>query len=750
MKLLLIAAIFLAPSLGAQQFEIHSEQGQPKKLAVPSANGVITRIEFLGLRRVPVTTVRTRMQSKVGEELDAAKLEQDVRSIEATGWFDSVRAEVSEEPGLRQATALLHVLFVVEERPLLAGVEFRGAQRLPRERIEALLAAQGIKLKTCQPYDGAVLWRAARTIKEALAGMGYARAEVCVRVEAVPTAAVRAVLEIHEGPKVEVKGVAFIGNRAYPDVALRGQMKEISPGRPFAGLRGKTIYTPERAAKDAERIEQFYRNNSYAQARVGEPEVELKDRAARRWLPWPKRMTRKEMHITLPIYEGPSYRIERVAVEGATAEAQEELQALLRELPLGAPYSERRVLQVKEQLERLEAVERAEQGVRRQVLTDTELNREAGTIRVRLRVSEAPQYVVRRIEFVGHRRFSDRYYRRRIVLKEGEVFDSTALERGLENLARSGFVRSARSEDIRVKFDEEKGAADITIRLEEIGRQKISLVGGGSGLGNTLGVAYSVFDLLGLEEMLTAHIEGGAESLDVLLGIAKEGIFGTRASLGLSLFQNVVRPRLQQRGWLGGSEKTIRSSLEFARLEADPWTRGRNSWAFRGYATGTGSYGGATLPLHARIFAGDEQVRGFRAGQVGPYVLVNRASVNGTTAFAAEPGGANGVVGMNAEYRVPIKSRSELAAFIDAGTGWLVPRWLGGTPPTVLKGTNGAIRSSVGVEARVRLPLVNQMVRFNYAANPFRLGQAFLLPDGTRFRPGERRGAFGWGLGLLF
>jgi hypothetical protein len=47
---------------------------------------------------------------------------------------------------------------------------------------------------------------------------------------------------------------------------------------------------------------------------------------------------------------------------------------------------------------------------------------------------------------------------------------------------------------------------------------------------------------LGGEELLTAHLEGGPQSLQILLGLAKEGVFGTHASFGLSLFHNVVRP----------------------------------------------------------------------------------------------------------------------------------------------------------------------------------------------------------------
>ncbi len=64
-----------------------------------------------------------------------------------------------------------------------------------------------------------------------------------------------------------------------------------------------------------------------------------------------------------------------------------------------------------------------------------------------------------------------------------------------------------------------------------------------------IGPAYTVSDLLKAAELPPAQLEGGPESLDLVLGIAKEGFFGTRRSLALSLFDNVLRPRFIASPW---------------------------------------------------------------------------------------------------------------------------------------------------------------------------------------------------------
>src|SRR5258708_1674774 len=154
-----------------------------------------------------------------------------------------------------------------------------------------------------------------------------------------------------------------------------------------------------------------------------------------------------------------------------------------------------------------------------------------------------PPYLVQRIEFLGLHKFSDRYVRRRILLREGHPVDERALEAGLVRFARTGYFKPIRKEDIRVQLDEAAHTANILIHLEEIGQQRASLAGGTGQFGSTLGIAYTVFDLLNREELLSAQLDGGPESLQIMLGLAKEGIFGTRASLAFSVFNNVIRPR---------------------------------------------------------------------------------------------------------------------------------------------------------------------------------------------------------------
>jgi outer membrane protein insertion porin family len=547
--------------------------------------GVVRRIEFRGLRRFTAGSLLSRMALREGQALDAGLVERDVRALNDLGWFETVTVQVEPLPLLvAQARdrglpcglgpqawdpragsmpsdlaysapeePVLRVVFVLEERPFLAGVDFVGSRALAPEAIGQLLDSRSLAPKLARPANPTELYRAARAIESALVDMGHAAARVAVRLQPVPTESARAIFTINEGPRVPVSQVRFEGNLAFSETKLRGEMHQVTPHVFLAGWRNKNIYTPLRLAEDRMRLEEFYRHHGFPEARVGQPQVTFVEERVRSWFPWPRWKTLPRIRIVLPIYEGMFYRLEAVHVEGPGREDDGLPDSLPRFNPL-EPYSEEKMMRARDALARALPAESA--GVtapghsredatrpRPEVEVIPRFNPERGTVRVVFRARAGESYLVRRIEFQGHHLFNDRFYRRRILLREGDTFSSELLQKGLARLAASGYIKPVKQENVEIRFDEGKRTVDILIRVEEIGRQRISLLGGGSNLGSTAGVAYSVFNLLRGEELLLGHLEGGRDTVYLITRLAKDGIFGTRASFALSVYRTLVRPR---------------------------------------------------------------------------------------------------------------------------------------------------------------------------------------------------------------
>jgi outer membrane protein assembly factor BamA len=193
----------------------------------------------------------------------------------------------------------------------------------------------------------------------------------------------------------------------------------------------------------------------------------------------------------------------------------------------------------------------------------------------------------------------------------------------------------------------------------------------------------------------------------------------------------------------------VRSSAEYGRIFRDPFFAPAGTWAFRTTFNGAGSYRG-DMPIYARLFSGDELVRGLRSGELGPYAVTTRTAPNGTTSYSAAPAGANLVSAASAEYRRPVVGGAEAAGFFDLGSGLLLPNWLGPAKPLLLSSTNGMLHGSTGIELRWTVPGVQVPVRAYYAVNVLRMNRFSSLSDNSFFHARNRFSAFGWGLGTLF
>jgi outer membrane protein assembly complex protein YaeT len=804
----------------------------------------IDEIAFAGLRRISPETIRPQVASRTGTRLDERLVARDVRTLARLGWFSSIRVNLASAnllPDVATSNSRhTRLEFELQENPFLVDVAYSGSRLLSPQQIDKLLQDKKLAPRLGEPENALLLHRTAAAIKGALESLGHSESRVEIRRVETPYATVRVRFEIADGPHLLVGRIIFDGHPEVSSKSLREQMRRIHPHGLFEGLRGKDVYTREAFEEDRERLLAYYQNHGYPEARIGNARVSRQAQTVRSWIPWPRKITRERLDVEIAIEAGPLYRIESISpseeLMREAATRNRSLIALTRESS-GHLYSAHEVDSLRRawQIRTQPKPRRSESTNFYSVEASRLFDSDSRTVRIAFHRSQMPPYVVRRLEFRGIHHFPDRYFRSRILLKEGAPFDDRPLEAGLARLARTGYFKPIKKEDIHVVTDDVARTVDVIILVQELGEQRAFLTGGRGQFGNTLGIAYTVFNLLDREELLSSHIEGGPECLQLAIGLAKEGFLGSRGSLALSAFNAFLRPRLsgsvqgpffkQQSegvdatwsyaltntdslsvkydlshaktqyspalsggvtgltvsgaatetssvsmgvGWthdtgderhsiatsisgglLGGSRNVLRSNVEFARVLPDSVFYRQNSWAFRTTFTGVGSYSGQ-LPFYARAFAGDDFVRGLRAGELGPDAVVTSVSPEGETKYSASPAGANLVSAANAEYRARLSNSAEVATFFDVGSGALLPNWLGPVRPTLASFTNGILHASTGVQLQWTVPGINVPVRVYYAFNVLRLDRWLPMPDGTLFHAHDRFSAFGWALGSLF
>ena len=548
----LLGLLFVAPAFASPQASDPSSAiGSGASDRLPP-NAIIDEIKFVGLRRIAADTARSQLPFHAGEEFDPAQIAAALHALNRLGWFEDVFVEAKESDG-HSETAVgdpprFRLEFHVREYPSLTGVQYTGSKILSLQQIEKLLEDKSLLPQVGSPANPVNLHRVAVAIQSELTAMGHPEARVVIVQEKLPGQGVRVGFQIDDGPRLRVVGVSFSGDPEVSDKLLRKQMRQVSPNAWLSGFRNKNVYTQEKSEEDCVNLLTYLQNHGFPQARVGTPQVTLAHGSSGRpWL-WLHRQLEPGLMIDLPVDAGPFYSFGRTDL---SASLQQKLNwsrknnPMLPDLGAGRPFSELAIESQRRNWEiRLHRnAERRKSGGDYRLRAIPAFDAATHTASVKFGFNPIALETVRRIEFHGNRRFPDRYLRRRIGLNEGQPLDEYALEAGLARLARTGYFQPFKKEDVQIESHEAEGAADVSIQLHEKGRQRIAFSGGPGQFGSTFGIAYMVFNLLGLDEFLSIQVDGGPESLQLAIGLTKEGFLGSRGTLALSVFDTFLRPR---------------------------------------------------------------------------------------------------------------------------------------------------------------------------------------------------------------
>jgi len=828
----LLGSLVLAPAFA-----------NPQQHTLP-VHAIIDEIRFVGLHSVPEEAAKSLLSFFPGEEFDSTRISCDLRTLNRLGWFQDVfvtaQPVATHDPSADASPLHFLIAFHVKEYPFLTAVEFTGSRILSTQQIEKMLQEKSLSPQVGWPANPVKLHQAAVAIQSELAAVGHPQASVSIRQQSLLRHSAKIQFQIHDGPRLPVLRVEFSGNPEIPDKILRKQMHQVSPGVWLCGLRSKNIYTQEKAEEDRLSLLAYLQDHGFPQAQVGTPQVTL-EALSSRTLPWFHRKLETGLALGVPVEAGPFYTFGPTQLSPLLQQqlhSAKKTSRLPPDFTSGRNFSEHAVDSLRRNWEL-----RLHRNVQRQKGKGTYRLRATSSFdpftrvaTVRFDFDSTPPYIVRHVDFAGNQRFPDRYLRRRIGLTEGQPLDDYALEAGLARLTRTGYFEPLKREDIQIKTYERTHTADVIVHLHEKGRQRISFSGGREQFGSTIGIAYTVFNLLGMNEFLSTQVDIGPETFQLAMRLAIEGVLGSRGTLAISVFDTFLRPRFSPAvqgpfertrseaanigwsyagsdadllgidyglshtltqysvnplpgstsgpqitnpqsdtsshsvgiGWthysgeqkiqlidsasggiLGGSEDLVRSKAEYGQTFPDELFGHHNSWAFRTAISAVGSYKG-NLPPYALLYSGEDTVRGFEPGQLGPYETFATISPSGGTAYSAVPAGSDLVAASNLEYRFPLHSGFEGATFFDAGSGLLLPNWLGPERPSLLNSTNGLLHASTGLELRWTLPAVGIPLRINYSFNILGLNRSFLMPDGSFSRVRIPFGAPGWGLGPLF
>ena len=423
---------------------------------------IIKAVEVEGTSRLSAETVLFYIDIKPGDPLSPAAVTQQIRALYALGFFEDIRAYTEpHEDGII-------LIFVVVERPLVDGIRIEGSEKVKPDTIKERIT---IELK--KPLDKCKLANSTVAVKELYLERGFSHAKITPEVLRISPQSVVIVFSIDERAKVKVSDVTFAGNIAFSSFKLKGVLmtRERFTKHPISGTRffftklGK--FDAQVLEHDRQRLERFYKSNSFLEVKVAEPDVEYSE-------------DRKGLVIKFRISEGRRYKIARTSIEGNTVFPTDTLMDGLQHVAIPGRmrfgvfrgYEGKLVADAEYSLSVEEAAVAAirelysSRGyIYTQVRAIHDLHKEAGTVDILISIDEGDQYRLGRLSFTGNTRTRDKVLRREVKLAEGDILDMTKLRTGIDKIRYLGYIQPEIEPELDA--DQEKKTADVNIGIKE-------------------------------------------------------------------------------------------------------------------------------------------------------------------------------------------------------------------------------------------------------------------------------------------
>jgi len=693
--LLLVLLAFFAPA--------HAQQA----LIVQSID-----IQYAGPETVSKEKIISNMRTRVGKAYSPQIVEEDIRSLYATGNLTNVR--IFGEP---QGDGV-KVIVVVATKASVSAVTIQGNTRVKVSKLR-----DEISTKPGDPLSEAGMEADRQKILEYYRGKGFNDVDVAARTEARGAEGAAVVFDITEGTKTKIGRVDFEGN----DNVKRKDILKVIKTKPkgimniLSSTAGKL--NNEQLEEDKQAIRELFQSRGYADVEVKDAIVDRGD---------------KKIDVTFPIVEGRKYQVGKVVYSGAQVFTMDEITRGLK-IKTGETYSPQAV---RGDVKTLQDLYGAKGYVDLQV-TASPQPLSNGTVDVAFRLEEGLQSYLDKVDVSGNTRTKDKVIRRELAVAPGDVFNSVRVEASrqrLNNLQYFSRVEMYPSDTMV------PGRKNLNVVVEEKRTGSFNFGAGFSSIDNLLGFAELTqgnFDLMnwprltGGGQKFRMRLQYGTERKDFVIALTEPYFLDQKLSLGGEIFyrdasytsnvynekrvggavnlrkpvneftamrfeyslQNielynfeddaspemlsqegtklksqlsagithdtrdrVYLPRKGHRvdflsyyagGFLGGDENIYGFDLEASQYFALP---GDGILTIEGEIAGVDTHGSGDVPIYDRLYlGGSNDLRGFRFRDVGP------KDENG------EPLGGQTLARFTIEYTFPIVENIRGALFYDVG-----------------------------------------------------------------------------------
>ena len=445
-----------------------------------SGTEIVNKIIINGNERVSDQTIIVFSAVKLGDTINAKKLNEIVNRLYESNFFDNISTGFDNQ----------ELTITVKESPIINKIEFQGIKS--KTLVDSI--SKNLSLKSRSSYNIYQLELDKLQIQNQLKNRGYYNSTIKIFTNIKENNTLDLIYDINIGDKAKIKKIIFTGNKIFKDSKLKSII--ISEEYKFwKFISGKKYLNENIISVDNRLLKNFYLNEGYFNVKINSSFAKLIDKNSFELIfniDADKRIFFNDLTLKVPSdFDKSNY---------------EKIISLFNDLK-GEPYSINRIEKI---IKKINEISIYEQYVSSEAFVEENIFE--NKIDLKFIINEIETVQVDKINILGNNVTKEAVIRNQLELDEGDPFNEILFTRSINNIKSLNFFKDVKSEIIDNKDNEAK---IINISVEEKPTGEIMA---GAGFGTT-GTTTS----FGIKEN---NYLGNGLSIDAKLDLSEESIKG--------------------------------------------------------------------------------------------------------------------------------------------------------------------------------------------------------------------------------
>lgn len=461
----------------------------------------VSGVEIEGNNRVDTAAIRQQLKKTTGK-ISKEVISEDIKTLYKTGFFDQVNAS------MRGAT----LVYAVVEKPLVRKVFIKGNAEVDESDLSDVL-----KFGPKRFLDKTKLDSLKRDAISFYQSKGFYDVDLTHSVVPVGENQVDVTFTVSEGKRYRVRQIVFRGLKNIDEDDLRDAMQTKQYKWWSSWLFGTGRLNPDMLENDRLLVRQYFLDHGYIDGGISDPIVEKKDDG---------------IHVTFDISEGREYKIGAITASGDLVDGSDSKTLEGAKLISGSTFS---AAGLRDDAFTISGKFTDVGYAFANIVPNTNVNREAGTVDVNYTVNKGKLVTVDRINIHGNDKTYDNVIRREMTIDEQQKFSSSKIKRSQELLQRLGYF-----EEVNITSEPKPGQddkVDLQVNVREASTGSFSAgVGYSTADGAIFNARISENNIMGTGRRADLNLDVGTQRNNATLSFSDRRLNDSKVSGGVEAY----------------------------------------------------------------------------------------------------------------------------------------------------------------------------------------------------------------------